>query len=205
NTLHRTPETPPNVSLSAVLRLLAGAQSYKCYLGCHLLIFFHAADDDQITGVGHEERAMIHCWRTHRWRTHCWLQGGLGSVLFYRFPLFGVDVEGKSDGGRPGGTAVVADSVVVIGRVAAAGEIDSGIFFPHQSGAGGDAKAGVAGVDGKVGPFNFGEVAAPWELAHPAFAGGWELGIAIGIFVSAVDVDDGVSEYGARMAEDRSA
>src|SRR5947209_7891828 len=132
------------------------------------------------------------------------IHGGLGIVLADRFPFAGVDIKSEGHRGGFGRLAVIADSVVVVGVVGSAGEIDSACLFFERPRASRDAIAGASGMRRKFRPFNFRDVTLLGNLAHPAFAGRNVLGTwAARILVSAVDVNDGIADDGARMAEYR--
>src|ERR1039458_6529604 len=123
-----------------MIRLPPAGWFYNRHLGRHLLAFFHASYDDQ-AAVRNQQAAVIH--------------GGLGSVFADRFPLFGVCVKSESHRGRFGRLAVIADSVVVVGGLGSAGEIDSACFLFQRSRTCRDAIARVAGMRWKFRPSNF--------------------------------------------------
>src|SRR5882762_4087150 len=107
------------------------------------------------------------------------IHGGLRSIVADRFPCARMDVKGEGRWGGFRGLAVVADSVVVVGIVGAAGEINFAGFSFERSRACRDAIARAARMCWKFRPFNFCDVAflRMWNFSHPAFAGGDVLGI----------------------------
>src|SRR5208282_1386135 len=180
------------ITTTSTTRLLPAVRFYNRHSGGYLLAFFHAPDDDQAV-VRNQQAAMVHGGR-----------GRLGIVIADRFPIAGVVVERERHRGRFGRLAVIPDSVEVVGIVATAGEIDSARSFFHWSRARRDAIARIAGMGWKSGPSDLRDVALLriWKIAHPAFAGREVLGTdAAPVLVSAVHVNDGAANDGARMAE----
>src|SRR5208337_5075132 len=106
--------------------------------------------------VRNQQAAMIH--------------GGRGSLFADRFPFAGGDVKSEGHRGRLGGLAVVANSVVVVGRIGAAGKIDPAASLFRWPRAGRDAIARVAGMRGKFRPFDSCDVTLlrTGKLANPA-------------------------------------
>src|SRR5580658_6088644 len=129
------------------------------------------------------------------------VHGGFGRVQTDRFPPAGVVVESKRHRGRFGRLAVIPDSVVVVGSVGTAREIDSAALFFDRSRARRDAIARIAGVSWKSCPYDLGDVALLRirKIAHPALAGGEVLGTdAAPVLKGSVHVNDGVADDGAR-------
>lgn len=101
------------------------------------------------------------------------VHGGLGIVFADRFPALAVGVESEGHRRRFGRLAVVTDSVVVVGIVGPAGEINLAAMFFRGTSAGRDPIARIARMFSESAPSDFRDVSLfrTWKPAHPTFAG----------------------------------
>src|SRR5580698_651981 len=128
------------------------------------------------------------------------IHGRIGSVVVDGLPFLGMQVEVEGYRRRLRRLAIEADAVVVVRIVGSTCKIDLLIGFRTTSS---DAVTRRARMVGQLGPLNLGLVVMV-NLAHPAFVGRDVLRIAAGwIFASSVDINDGLADQPAGMAEDR--